>query len=98
MRSLSKKTYAKMFRKAVTTAIKKKEAHKLPRNVFSSRCPKRMENRAPLPKHNPRITQVQIADELDVPKSTVKYYVGKLSKSKTIKREGTVHNGKWIIL
>ena len=25
-----------MFRKAVTTAIKKKEAHKLPRNVFSS--------------------------------------------------------------
>ena len=48
-------------------------------------------------KHNPRITQVQIADELDVPKSTVKYYVGKLSKSKIIKREGTVHNGKWII-
>ncbi len=59
MRSLSKKTYAKMFRKAVTIAIKKKEAHKLPRNVFSSRCPKRMENRAPLPKHNPRITEVR---------------------------------------
>ena len=59
MRSLSKKTYAKMFRKAVTTAIKKKEAHKLPRNVFSFRCPKCMENRAPLLKHNPRITEVR---------------------------------------
>ena len=49
-------------------------------------------------KHNPRITQAQIADEMDVPKSTVKYYVSKLSKAKIIKREGTVHNGKWIIL
>ncbi len=49
-------------------------------------------------KHNPRITQAQIAYELDVPKSTVKYYFGKLSKSQIIKREGTVHNGKWIIL
>ena len=49
-------------------------------------------------KHNPRITQVQIADELNIPKSTVKYYVSKLSKAKIIKREGTVHNGKWIVL
>ena len=53
------KTYAKMFRTAVTVAIKKNEAHKLPRNVFSSRFPKCMENRAPLPKHNPRITEVR---------------------------------------
>lgn len=49
-------------------------------------------------KHNPRITQAQIADELNIPKSTVKYYVSKLSKAKIIKREGTVHNGKWIVL
>lgn len=49
-------------------------------------------------KHNPRITQAQIAYELDIPKSTVKYYVSKLSKAQVIKREGTVHNGKWIVL
>ncbi|MBQ2708546.1 MAG: MarR family transcriptional regulator [Clostridia bacterium] len=48
--------------------------------------------------YNLRLTQAQIADELDVPKSTVKYYVSKLSKAKIIKREGTVHNGRWIIL
>jgi len=49
-------------------------------------------------KQNPRITQARIADELEVPKSTVKYYVGKLSKAQKIKREGTVHNGRWIVL
>ena len=49
-------------------------------------------------KHNPRLTQVQIAYELNVPASTVKYYIRKLSKAQIIKREGTVHNGKWIIL
>lgn len=49
-------------------------------------------------KRNPRITQAQLADKLDVPKSTIKYYVGKLSKQRVIKREGTVHNGRWIVL
>ena len=49
-------------------------------------------------KNNPRLTQVQIAYELNVPESTVKYYIRKLSKAQVIKREGTVHNGKWIIL
>lgn len=49
-------------------------------------------------KNNPRLTQVQIAYELNVPASTVKYYIRKLSKAQVIKREGTVHNGKWIIL
>ena len=49
-------------------------------------------------KHNPRITQIQLADELDLPKSTIKYYIAKLSRNKVIRREGTVHNGSWIIL
>lgn len=49
-------------------------------------------------KQNPRITQARIADELEVPKSTVKYYVGKLSKAQKINREGTIHNGRWIVL
>lgn len=49
-------------------------------------------------RHNPRLTQVQIAYELNVPACTVKYYIRKLSKAQIIKREGTVHNGKWIIL
>lgn len=49
-------------------------------------------------KHNPRITQVQLASELNVPTSTIKYYIRKLSKAQVIKREGTVHNGQWIVL
>ena len=49
-------------------------------------------------KQNPRITQACLAEELEMPKSTIKYYVGKMSKAKIIKREGTVHNGKWIVL
>ena len=49
-------------------------------------------------KQNPIITQARIANELEMPKGTVKYYVGKMSKAQIIKREGTVHNGKWIVL
>ena len=49
-------------------------------------------------RNNPRITQVQLADELNVPVSTVKYYIGKMSKEKVIVREGTSHKGMWIIL
>ena len=47
---------------------------------------------------NPRITQVQLARELSASINTVKYYIRKLSKEQVIKREGTVHNGRWIVL
>ena len=49
-------------------------------------------------KNNPQITQVQIAEELNISKSQVKYYIGKLSKAHRLTREGTSQNGKWIIL
>ena len=49
-------------------------------------------------KNNPQITQVQIAEELNISKSQVKYYIGRLSKAHRLTREGTSQNGKWIIL
>ena len=49
-------------------------------------------------KNNPQITQVQIAEELNISKSQVKYYIGKLSKAHRLAREGTSQKGKWIVL
>ena len=36
--------------------------------------------------------------ELDIPESSVKYHVMELRKKGIIKREGTIHNGHWIIV
>lgn len=47
---------------------------------------------------NPKVTQVQIAGALNISKSTVKYYIGKMEKAQRIKREGTSQKGKWVIL
>ena len=49
-------------------------------------------------KNNPQVTQVQISKYLNVPMSTVKYYIGKMNKAQILKREGTKQKGKWIIL
>ena len=43
----------------VTNAIKKNDAQRFSQRAFSSRCPKRMENRAPLPMHRPRMMEVR---------------------------------------
>ena len=40
----------------------------------------------------------QIAEELNISKSQVKYYIGKLSKAHRLAREGTSQKGKWIVL
>lgn len=49
-------------------------------------------------KNNPQVTQVQIAEELNISKSQVKYYIGKLSRAHRLAREGTSQKGKWIVL
>ena len=50
---------ARTFKRTVTNAMKKNDAHRFSRSAFSSRCPKRMENSAPLPIHRPRIMEVR---------------------------------------
>ena len=59
VRSPSRQANDKMFRSAVTSAIKKKDAQRFSQRAFSSRCPKRMENSAPLPMHRPRMMEVR---------------------------------------
>lgn len=39
--------------------MKKNEAQRFSRSAFSLPSPKRMENRAPLPMHNPRMMEVR---------------------------------------
>lgn len=49
-------------------------------------------------KGNDKITQKEMAIELDIPESSVKYHVMSLRKKGILKREGTIHNGHWIIM
>lgn len=49
----------KMFKIKVTKVIKKNDAHKFSISNFSLLCPKRMENKAPLPIHKPRMMEVK---------------------------------------
>ena len=49
-------------------------------------------------KENPKVTQAQIAVALNISKSSVKYYIGKLTKAEILKREGTSQKGKWLML
>ena len=49
-------------------------------------------------RNNSKVTQIQIANELNISTSTVKYYIGKMSKLQIIKREGTSQKGQWKIL
>jgi ATP-dependent DNA helicase RecG len=49
-------------------------------------------------RNNPQVTQVQISEYLNVPKSTVKYYIGKMTKAQILQRDGTKRTGKWTIL
>ena len=58
VRSPSRQTKAKTFKSTVTNAIKKNDALRLSQRASLSRCPKRMENSAPLPMHRPRIIEV----------------------------------------
>ena len=51
--SQSRQAKASIFNASAAAAISTKEAHTLSRRAASSRWPKRMENSAPLPIHNP---------------------------------------------
>ena len=59
VRSPSRQMKARTFKRTVTNAMKKNDAHRFSRSAFSYRCPKRMENSAPLPIHRPRIREVR---------------------------------------
>ena len=48
-------------------------------------------------RQNNKITQKQIAFEINEKLSTVKYYMEELKKKQIISREGTSQNGMWII-
>ena len=58
-RSPSRQTNDKMFKSTVTSAIKKNDAQRFSQRALSSRCPKRMDNSAPLPMHRPRMIEVR---------------------------------------
>ena len=58
-RSMSRQANARAVSTAVTSAINRKDAQRLSRSAFSSRCPKRMENSAPLPMQSPRRMEVR---------------------------------------
>lgn len=47
---------------------------------------------------NPKLTQKEIAMELDWTVDRVKYYLNKMKKQEVIKRVGSSHNGHWEIL
>lgn len=49
-------------------------------------------------KKNSKITQNQLASQLDISVNTVKYYVRNLSKGKIIEHKGNNRNGEWIVL
>ena len=59
VRSPSRQMNVRTFKSAVTNAMKKNEAQRFSQRAFSSRCPKRMENSAPLPIHRPRMMEVR---------------------------------------
>ena len=59
VRSPSRQMNVRTFKSAVTSAMKKNEAQRFSQRAFSSRCPKRMENSAPLPMHRPRMMEVK---------------------------------------
>ena len=46
-------------------------------------------------KKDPRITQEEIAEELNWKVSLVKYYVSKLRRKEIVERQGTSQNGRW---
>lgn len=48
--------------------------------------------------HNPRLTQKEIALELNWTVDRVKYYLNKMKKKTMIKRIGSRHNGYWELL
>ncbi len=48
--------------------------------------------------NNPKLTQKEIALELDWTVDRVKYYLNKMKKQKVIKRVGSSHNGHWEVL
>lgn len=47
---------------------------------------------------NPKLTQKEIAMELDWTVDRVKYYLNKMKKQEVIKRMGSSHNGHWEVL
>ncbi|MGD9475170.1 MAG: ATP-binding protein [Eubacteriaceae bacterium] len=49
-------------------------------------------------KENPQMTNAQMAQDLGWNVSRVKYYLQKLKKSSTIKRQGSTHHGFWELL
>lgn len=48
--------------------------------------------------HNPKLTQKEIALELNWTVDRVKYYLNKMKKKTMIKRIGSRHNGYWELL
>ena len=55
----SRQAKARIFRNMAAAAMSAKEARTLSSSPASSLCPKRMENRAPLPMHSPRRMEVR---------------------------------------
>lgn len=49
-------------------------------------------------RHNPKLTQKEIALELNWTVDRVKYYLNKMKKKTMIKRIGSRHNGYWKLL
>jgi Predicted transcriptional regulator containing an HTH domain and an uncharacterized domain shared with the mammalian protein Schlafen len=49
-------------------------------------------------KHNPQITQNQLAEALGITMDGVKYHIKNLSKKGIIKREGSDRAGEWVII
>lgn len=48
-------------------------------------------------RQNPEVTQIEIANSLGFKVGKVKYHMDKMKKEGLLDREGTIHNGKWII-
>lgn len=49
-------------------------------------------------KNNPKVTQKEMAEMLDISREKVKYHIAVLKENNIIKREGSTKNGNWKIL
>ncbi len=52
---------------------------------------------AALMRHNPAISQKQIAEQLNRNVNTVKYYIRKMQEQGKIERVGSFRKGKWLV-
>lgn len=49
-------------------------------------------------KNNPKVTQKEMAEMLDISREKVKYHIAVLKENNIIKREGSTKKGNWKIL